>query len=284
MGSLYAKNVCDAALAEVGYVGGYHTSKYSQALDACNYWQMGAKDGSADWCSIFVNYCAYVSTLDENQQPRPDKYDAHYFFFEPDSGENLAAGCVYAANYFKRAGAWSDNLQGAKCGSQVFFRNYAHTGLVVDWGEDSRGWWVDVVEGNTTIDGVKYCVGLKRYYDGDPNIDGYGNPRYDGYELATAPQDENTQAKPAEPAQGTPEPAQPAPKAERYKVTTNGGVLRLRSAPNISSAYLIGIPNGTELDVSEIVNGEWINDNDEWARTTYGGYLGYVSCAWLIKI
>lgn len=277
MGSLYAKDVCDMAISQVGYVGGYHTSKYSSDLDSCNYWRMGNKDHAADWCSIFVNWCAYMSTRDANLQPCPSVGDAQFFFFEPQVGENLAAGCVYAAQYFKNHGAWSDSLQGAKCGSQIFFRNYAHTGLVVDWGEDERGWYCDVVEGNTTIDGVKYSVGFKRYYDGDPNIDGYGNPQYDGYELETGNDTEPTPEPEPTPAPN-PTPILTVPK---YRVRTNGGMLRLRSAPNTDSAVLTMIPNGEVLDVDKIVLGEWTNNVEEWGHTSYNGYTGFVSLSWL---
>ena len=79
-----------------------------------------------------------------------------------------------------------------------------------------------------------------------------------------------------------PEP-KPEPVSMTYKVTTNGGVLRLRSAPNTSSAYLIGIPNGTSVKVDNIVKGEPINYNTDWAHTSYGGYTGYVSCRWMTK-
>ena len=109
---------------------------------------------------------------------------------------------------------------------------------------------------------------------------------YNAYKVAeTEPVPEPTPEPTPAPAP-TPEP-KPEPKPEpvklTYKVTTNGGVLRLRSAPNTSSAYLIGIPNGTILSVDTIVTGEPINYNTDWAHTSYGGYTGYVSCRWLTK-
>lgn len=80
----------------------------------------------------------------------------------------------------------------------------------------------------------------------------------------------------------TPEP--PKPSKELWKVTTNGGVLRLRSAPNTSSANLFGIPNGTVLEVTDIVQGEPIKYDTRWAKTCYGGYNGYAACRWMTKL
>ena len=282
MGSLYKKDVVNAALNEVGYVGGKGTSKYSHDLDQCNYWQMSPKDGcpDADWCSIFVNWCIYVSTRNSSGEIDPDKWDAHYFTFEPDSGENLAAGCGYAADYYMQHDAWSETCQGACVGDQVFFRHFAHTGLVVDWDDE----YIYTVEGNTRVDGDPYHVAYKKYRLGDPDIDGFGHPRYDGdeYPTTSAPKEDNKPKEDAKP-EPTPAPVPEAPKKEVYKVTTNGGVLRLRSAPNTDSAYLIGIPNGTEIEVSAIVDGEMINWCEDWAKTCYQGYNGYVSCAWITK-
>lgn len=202
MGCLYAKDVCDTALNEVGYEAEGSNKKYtiySSELDDCNYWNMDPKNGVADWCSIFVNWCIYANTRDENGNIRADKWDAHFFTFEPDQGQNLAAGCGYAADYYMQNDAWDTESKYAKCGDQVFFRNFAHTGLVVDW--DNEGIWT--VEGN--VDGGRV---EKRYYKfGDSRIDGFGHPRYDAYEY-----------KKPEVAEPTPEPA-PAPKPEKVKIT-----------------------------------------------------------------
>ena len=172
MGSLYRKDVIDIALEQDGYQGNGKWCKYTEDLDAINYFNMGAKNGSADWCSIFVNWCIYMSTRNASGQIEPDKWDAHYFTFEPDSGEDLAAACGYAADYYMAHDAWSDDCQGACRGDQVFFRNFAHTGLVT--GYDDEG--IYTIEGN--IDGSK--VGRRYYKFDDPSIDGFGHPRYDG--------------------------------------------------------------------------------------------------------
>lgn len=264
MGSLYAKDVIKRALDEVGYQGGKGTSKYTRELDAVDYWQMPPKDGAptADWCSIFVNWCIYKST-----QPEPDKWDAHYFTFEPDSGENLAAGCGYAADYYQSHDAWSSDCQGAERGDQVFFRNYAHTGLVIDWDESG----IYTVEGNTTADGVPYCVAKKFYKYGDPDIDGFGHPRYDGYEPETEQGKENTQPQP------TPEPdtALYYVLFEEVSPADIFAGLRLRSCPDESAETLAIIPNGEQLKVDR-------KTADGWAHTSYGQVVGWVKLAYLL--
>lgn len=280
MGSLYKADVIRIALAEEGYQGAKKSSKFTRDLDSVNYWNMGAKEGSADWCSIFVNWCVWQATRNSSGDIDPDVYDAHFFTFEPDAPrQNLSASCGYSANYFMDNDAWSeggsDYCQGACVGDQVYFRNFAHTGLVYDWDDE----FIYTIEGNVNGNRVE----KRRYKLSDPDIDGFGHIRYDGDEYGSS---DNSDSKP-EP-EPTPEPIPeptPTPEPEPYtvwfKVHTNGGVLRLRSAPNTDSAYLIGIPNGTELESDEIVEGEEINGDTRWAHTTYKGYTGFVSCAWL---
>ena len=276
MGSLYVKDVIGTALAEEGYQGGKKTSKYSAELDSINYWNMGAKDGSADWCSIFVNWCIYRSTRNASGEIDPDKWDAHFFTYEPDTGENLGAGCGYSADYYMQNDAWSEGgsayCQGARVGDQVFFRNFAHTGLVYGWDDN----YIYTIEGNVNGNRVE----TRRYSLSDTSIDGFGHPRYDGDEYPTSDDFSDTAPEP-EPTPAPNPDTTPEPYTVWFKVHTNGGVLRLRSAPNTSSAYLIGIPNGTELESNAIVEGEEIEGDTRWAHTTYKGYTGFVSCAWL---
>ena len=147
-----------------------------------------------------------------------------------------------------------------------------YAGTIVKRG-DAFHWRYKTIEGNTNGG----YVGIHYYKFGDSRIGGFGRPRYDGWELETATPEPVPEPEPI------PEP-KPEPTTRKFRVHTNGGILRLRSAPNTNSAYLIGIPNGTELDVSAIVEGESINYNTDWARTSYNGYCGYVSCAWIEEV
>lgn len=82
----------------------------------------------------------------------------------------------------------------------------------------------------------------------------------------------------------TPEPV-PEPTTTKYKVETNGGTLSLRNVPKLTGSVIIAnIPNGTVLDVTEIVQGDWANGTTDWAHTSYSGKIGYCTCSWLVKL
>ena len=284
MGSLYLKPIIELGLAQVGNECG-KTNPYSAELDSVNYFN-GKKNGVANSCSIFQCWLAYRNTLDADLQPHPDKYDAYYFLYQPSSSrQNCGAGCTQQAGYFKNGGAWYQEPD-ACTGDWLFYTNdggntYYHVGLVIDWGEypelGGKGGY-KVLEGNT--DGGYVAIHYVPF--GDSRIGGFGRPRYDGYELNTAPTPE-PEPEPS-PNPGTdPEPT-PEPSVRLFRVRTNSGSpLRLRAAPNIDSACLGLIPNGTVIAVSKVVNGEMINWNEEWAYTTFNGYTGYASCAYLIE-
>lgn len=291
MGNCWKQKAKDYFWAQIGQVCG-KTSTYAAEMDAISFYNY-PKNGAANSCALFFDNGLLHACTDPDYDDDPEgaKWTALNALFEPQSpGANAGAGCVQKVGYYRRAGAYYTDPQDFCELDQIFFASpdyisgdnpegLYHTGAIVDWGyiEELGTDGFTVIEGNTTYEGQKGRVAYKYYAYDDPRIHGAGRPLWDGWE----PGEENTQEKPTEPAQPTPEPTTgPA----RYKVTTNGGVLRLRAAPNTDSAYLIGIPNGTELCVSEIVTGESINWNEDWARTTYAGYPGYVSCAWLTKI
>ena len=260
MGSCYAKKACDIAKAEIGYQGDGKWCKYSEELDAVEYFNY-PKNGAADWCSIFVNWCVYKATID----PDESKWTAYYMMCEPSSpGANCAAGCTQAAGYFKSADQWTDNPQ---CGDQVFFQNssggYYHTGILVDWDWDNDILYV--VEGNTGGSQV-----LMRYYsfkDIGGKIAGFGRPRYDGYEPDPAPAPEPTPTP-----EPTPEPT-PAPSGKTYTVHTNSGdALRIRAEANTSSEQIGWLDNGTTFTSDVVVEGESIGYVTTWVGVN-GGYV-----------
>lgn len=74
------------------------------------------------YCSVFVNYCVYKAAYPD---PRGTAYAALY---EPrNPRDNCAAGCEFAAGYFKQAGKWYHNPEP---GDVFFTRGYGHTGFV----------------------------------------------------------------------------------------------------------------------------------------------------------
>ena len=179
MGSLYAKDVVETALNEVGYIaeGSNHLyTIYSAELDAVDYFNT-KKNGAADWCAIFICWCMYANTRNANGEIDADKWDAEYFQYQPD--RSTAAGVGYMADFYQQNDAWYGDTQMIERGDIVTFRNYAHVGLIV--GYDNEGFYT--VEGNT--EGIGKVS--KRYYKyNDPDIDGFGRPRYDGWEFVTA--------------------------------------------------------------------------------------------------
>ena len=179
MGSCYAKKAVDLALAEVGYQGDGKYCKYSEELDAVKYFNF-PKNGAADWCSIFVNWCIYKATI----WPDEDIYTAHYMMYEPDT-DNAAAGCTQAAQYFKNHDAWYTNPKDFERGDQIFFwksnKAIYHTGIIVNWGENG----LSVVEGNTN----GAMTALKVYNYDDEKIAGVGRPRYDGWQIEEKPEE-----------------------------------------------------------------------------------------------
>ena len=266
-------------------------------MDAISYYNY-PKNGEADSCAILCDNSLLHACTEPDYDDDPDgaKWTALSAMYEPQSaGANAGAGCVQKVGYFKRAGAWYDDTSDFCELDEIFFASSKyvssdnpygvyHTGMIVDWGyiEELGTDGFTVIEGNTTYEGVKGRVAYKYYAYDDPRILGAGRPNWDGWSPDGDSSSDNNDSTPEpEPTPApNPEPT-PEPYTVWFKVHTNGGVLRLRSAPNTSSAYLIGIPNGTELESNAIVEGEEIEGDTRWAHTTYKGYTGFVSCAWL---
>lgn len=278
MGCLLRKDLIAWANEQIGTMEdplGSNRTRYGALLDSVNFFS-GNKNGVA-WCSTFCEAGVFESCYDDT---KPDydnndrKWDALYFTYEPqNTSVNYGCACRYSAQYFRDNGAWhtKDDFEE---GDFVFFGdegNEYHQGIVTERMENRQGFYS--VEGNHN-DGV-----FKVWHDIDENISGFGVPMFDDEPLGNDDSSDTTPEPEPTPAPN-PEP-KPEPYTVWFKVHTNGGVLRLRSAPNTSSAYLIGIPNGTELESNAIVEGEEIEGDTRWAHTTYKGYTGFVSCAWL---
>lgn len=166
MAELYLDAVIETALSEVGYQSNGKFNKYSKTLDAVKFYNY-PKDGVADFCKIFFDYCIYLNT-------NPQTADAaRAMVYEPDK-DNCGAGCTQSVQYYKNHGAWIAKPSDAHIGDEIFFKNgsgaYYHTGIVYDW--DKKGLYT--VEANA--DGGKT---VKRfYYYSDAKIGGFGRPAY----------------------------------------------------------------------------------------------------------
>lgn len=159
------------AIAELGYkeketnsnlddksanAGDNNWTKYARDLHAAGYYQAN-KNGYA-WCDMFVDWCFY-------QLAGKDADKAQEIICQTGP---YGAGCKFSAEYYKNAGRF--HTSGPQPGDQIFFQNYAHTGIV----EKIEGSIVHTIEGNTS-NMVARCT----YTLGSSKIDGYGRPVFD---------------------------------------------------------------------------------------------------------
>lgn len=166
-------------------IGSANYNKYARDLYKAGYYN-GNKNGYA-WCDVFVDWCFW--TLCDHDKKEAEAMECQTGVY--------GAGCVYSAQYYKKAGRYSGV---PKLGDQIFFREFAHTGIVVGVTKTK----VTTVEGNT-----ENCVKSHTYNIDSSNIEGYGHPRY---------------------AEPKPEP-KPEPQEEEKKSLAQGDSFKLSSEP-----------------------------------------------------
>ena len=171
------QKVIDWAYSQIGYhekasnkdlddftanSGSNNWNKYAAYLDTLKGFYNGPKNIGPNglWCDIFID-AGFAECY--------TRAGAQYLLCQPDN--SAGAGCAFSASYFNAKGQFYKS--GPEKGDQIFFgdswQNVWHTGLVVEVTE-SR---VVTIEGNTS-DQV-----AKRSYDlNDPNIFGYGRPKW----------------------------------------------------------------------------------------------------------
>lgn len=169
MGYTVSKLLAIAA-AEIGYkeketnaqlddktanAGDNNWTKYARDLQEAGYYQAG-KNGYA-WCDMFVDWC--FLQLCGNKTKAEDMICQTGLY---------GAGCEWSAKYYKQQGRFYTS--DPKPGDQIFFNNYAHTGIV----EKVEGGKVYTIEGNTSNQ-----VARRTYNIGSSSIDGYGRPKFD---------------------------------------------------------------------------------------------------------
>ena len=176
MGKIYRNEVLRVAADELGYLekasnqklddktanaGSGNWTKYARDLWEANpHFYQGSKNGY-EWCCVFVDWCRYVAG-------GKDSLHAQKISFQTGP---YGAGCEFAAQYYKAAGAW---YASPKPGDQIFFGNAAgaqHTGLVEKVENDK----VFTIEDNSYN-----AVRRQSYALTDASILGYGRPAYDG--------------------------------------------------------------------------------------------------------
>ena len=257
------------AQSQVGYkeTGNNHT-KYAQYFDTPKSkggpypWFNGKKQNTA-WCAIFVNWLEVMVLEVAMYLGSPDK--VRIWLGYPSPANNCAAGCPYMWGYLVKRG-WQVNKSNGRPGDIIFFNTSSkcgHVGIIEK--VDNGNYYT--IEGNKS-NMVKRCS----YTKGSSSIYGIISPNYESLDKQPQPQ-----------PQPTPTPT-PTPTTTDYKVKTNGGTLTLRAQPTTNSRALATIKNGTTIAVSEIVKGEAVSGNTDWAKTTYNGDTGYCSCRWLVKV
>lgn len=302
---LWAKDVCDLALAQVGKPCG-KTNEYSAELDSVKFYNY-PKNGVADSCSIFVDDMVYRSI-------KPQTADnARNALCEPNK-DNCGAGCTQSAQYFKDAKRWYPKMSDAHCGDKMFLKKsngaLYHTGVVVDW--DDKG--IYTVEGNTNGG----TVAKKFYAYGDSKVAGFGRPKYNGYEKPKEEPVEDVKPEPVPEPIPVPEP-KPIKKTidelakevidgkwgngkaradkltaagydyqavqdrvneilgvgkssgQPYKVVNVNSFLRIRSAPSLEGQIIGRLNNGDKVTVYK-TSGNWAKiskDSERWCSMDY---------------
>lgn len=175
MGSCYADRVVEIALSQIGYKEGPNNwNKYAQDLDAVHYFNY-AKQNTA-WCSVFDCWVLLKACIPDDRSDDEKKWDALYFTYQP-SRDNCAAGCKYAAGYFRSNGAFYSS---PKVGDFAYYGQKGseyHTGIVVEIINSTQFY---AVEGNSN----NMVRKVKRNIS---ECSGFGRPRYDGYSEQPAP-------------------------------------------------------------------------------------------------
>ena len=162
----YHEKANNSGLYTSGNNGSGNFNKYAYEIDH-NYpgYFNGSKNGY-EWCTSFVSWC-FLTNFGDNA--------THAMLHTPKN--SMAAGCVYAVQYFKNAGAYCST---PKVGDQWFKKDSdgdpCHTGIVVA----VNGSQFDVVEGNKNNQ-----VERNTYNVGGYSTHGFGRPDWSAVEPQT---------------------------------------------------------------------------------------------------
>lgn len=164
-----AKELIAIAAAEIGYkekksnarlddpaanAGSKNFTKYARDLAAAGYYQ-ASKQGF-EWCDMFVDWC-FLQLCGSKEKAEEMICQTGLY----------GAGCDFSAQYYKKQGRFF--TKNPEPGDQIFFNNYAHTGIV----EKIQNGVITTIEGNTNN-----MVARRTYSIGSKSIDGYGRPKY----------------------------------------------------------------------------------------------------------
>ena len=172
------QKLIDWGYSQIGYhEGDNNWNKYAEIMDKVKDFYNGIKQNQP-YCDIWYDCGCYVCYGREA---------ALYLTCQPE--KSCGAGCKFSAQYYQAKGRFFKS--GPETADQIFFGsgwdNVRHTGMVVEVSDTH----VTTIEGNTSDQ-----VAKRTYKLSDPNIFGYGRPRWGNPEDGEAPAPEQPK-KPA---------------------------------------------------------------------------------------
>lgn len=170
------QKLIDWAYSQLGYhEGDNNWNKYAEIMDKVKDFYNGIKQNQP-YCDIWYDCGCYVCYGREA---------ALYLTCQPE--KSCGAGCKFSAQYYQAKGRFFKS--GPEPADQIFFGsgwdNVWHTGMVVEVSDTH----VTTIEGNTSDQ-----VAKRTYKLSDPNIFGYGRPRWGNPEDGEAPAPEDPPA------------------------------------------------------------------------------------------
>ena len=258
MGCMYAKDVVDIALNEVGYqCGDNKWNKYADDLDRVDYFTGCGKKQNLDFCAVGLCWCLWKAAKYPSCEEDGDsaKWTAHFYAYQSDNCD-MAAVVKYLYQYFADNGATTDNPER---GDLVIFQKsngvMYHCGLVTRWDND----YIYITEFNT--EGGQVKTHSYEYSDIGGKIKCFCRPRYDGWEESA------TETPTTEPA---PEPTpDPEPQGEKYTVCNVTSFLNVRSGPGKQYPSIWKLYNDEVVTIYEIKDGWGRIDDYGWVCMDY---------------
>lgn len=249
---------------------GSNKNKYAEFFDALRKQGVNIYNGNkngVDWCDILADYC-YIMGTSVEIGPR--------MIYQPLNG--CGAGCKFSAQYYRNNKAFYTTPE---LGDQIFYGKdgkagtETHTGIVVKLTEKT----IYTVEGNVSNEVKAKTVSRSQI---GKKIVGFGRPNWDYAVKAEAADEQPILNKPSEKPSTAPTKkiimAVTAPEsktkayAKTWKVTTNGGKLRLRQGPGTNFAKLVSMPNKSEVVCNGEHTGEWLFVSYETKAIIYKGF------------
>lgn len=252
---------------------GSNINKYAAFFDALRKQGINIYNGPKQGAAYCDEMCDYVYIMATSVEIGPK------MIYQPLNG--CGAGCKFSAQYYRNNKAFFTTPE---VGDQIFYGKdgkagtETHTGIVVKLTEKT----IYTVEGNVSNEVKAKTVSRSQI---GKKIIGFGRPNWDYAVKAEANDEQPILNKPSENPPTMPSAptkkiitAVTAPEsktkayAKTWKVTTNGGKLRLRQGPGTNFAKLVSMPNKSEVVCNGEHTGEWLFVSYETKAIIYKGF------------